>query len=148
VTTTTQIPAGPVTAELYARIQQFYAEQMHLIDTGDADAWARTFAEDGVFAANAYPQPVYGRAAIAAAVRRTTAELAERSLVRRHFLGSFAASRRPDGTLFVRSYAQILETPRGGQSRVLMMTVCEDVLSDGADGLRVASRQVYRDDIG
>ena len=33
------------TTELYARVQQFYAGQMHLLDSGDTDKWAATFKE-------------------------------------------------------------------------------------------------------
>ena len=61
----TSTSATPATGSaLQAEVQQFYARQMHLLDSGEADAWAETFTEDGVFAANAHPEPARGRETI------------------------------------------------------------------------------------
>ncbi|MCF2435621.1 nuclear transport factor 2 family protein [Streptomyces thinghirensis] len=42
-------PEPFVSAELYARVQQFYARQMGLIDDGRPADWAETFTEDATF---------------------------------------------------------------------------------------------------
>ncbi|WP_243717618.1 nuclear transport factor 2 family protein [Actinomadura sp. KC345] len=137
---------GPPFVELYAEIQDFYARHMHLLDAGAAEEWARTFTEDGVFAAPSLAEPVRGRAAIAAGVRASAAELAEAGETHRHVLCMTALEPEPDGTLRARSYAQIIATRHGGSPRLLMMCVCEDVLVREAGGLLVRERRVTRDD--
>lgn len=41
--------AGTLTLQDYVEIEQLYAKYNHAIDSGDADAWAATYTEDGVF---------------------------------------------------------------------------------------------------
>lgn len=41
--------AAALTTGDYLEIQQLYARYAHLIDTGDAEGWANTFTQDGVF---------------------------------------------------------------------------------------------------
>jgi 3-phenylpropionate/cinnamic acid dioxygenase small subunit len=134
------------TVELGARVQQFYAAQMQLLDSGQAEAWANTFTEDAVFAANAQKEPTRGRSAIAAAARRTIAELNATRTTRRHWLGMCDVVPQEDGTVRVSSYALIIETAVGGSSSIRMSTTCEDVLVDDGE-LRVRRRSVTRDDI-
>jgi hypothetical protein len=137
-----------LTADLYCQIQQFYARQMQLLDGGDAEGWAATFTPDGVFVANAHPQPVCGHDAISAAARRTVDELAAAGEVRRHWLGMVAVDRRCDGTVGAHSYALIFHTKRGGQAALRMSTACDDVLvPDGAGDWLVSYREVTRDDL-
>ncbi|GHF65911.1 nuclear transport factor 2 family protein [Streptomyces thermodiastaticus] len=132
----------------YAAIQQFYARQMQLLDSGDADAWADTFTEDGVFAANAHPEPTRGRENIRAAAAEAKALHAKQGLQVRHWLGMLDVTDREDGTVLVRSYALIINTPRGGQAAVHLSTTCEDVLVPTEDGgWLVSRRDVVRDDL-
>ncbi|MER6141206.1 nuclear transport factor 2 family protein [Streptomyces sparsogenes] len=145
-------PVGPVgpggLAELYAEIQQFYAHQMRLLDDGEAEAWAETFAEDGVFAANAHPEPFTGRAAIAAGARRATDDFAARGIRRRHWLGMLSLEPKDEHTVLVRSYAQVIETPRAGQSILRASTGCADLLVRRDGRWLVLDRRVHRDDLG
>jgi hypothetical protein len=132
---------------LYHQIQQFYAKQMQLLDEGLVAEWAASFTEDGVFTANAHPEPARGRTAIREAAQRTADHLAANGLVRRHWLGMLALDPKADGSVVVRSYAQVLETPRGGAATLRMSTVCQDdLLHDGQRWL-VRHRQVWRDDL-
>ncbi|MES4905962.1 MULTISPECIES: nuclear transport factor 2 family protein [unclassified Streptomyces] len=147
-------PAGPAAAapaagpaELYAEIQQFYAHQMRLLDDGEAEAWAETFAEDGVFAANAHPEPFSGRAAIAAGARQATDDFAARGVRRRHWLGMLSLEPKDENTVFVRSYAQVLETPRAGQPVLRASTTCADLLVRRDGRWLVLDRRVHRDDL-
>jgi 3-phenylpropionate/cinnamic acid dioxygenase small subunit len=133
-------------AELRARVQEFYATQMRLLDSGKAKAWADTFTEDAVFSANAHAEPTQGRSAIAAAARRATAQLRIAGRVRRHWIGMSAVEPGDDGTVRVASYALIIETEIGGTATLRMSTTCDDVLVDDG-GLRVRHRSVMRDDI-
>ncbi len=146
--TTTSPAVTGTEAELYAEIQQFYARQMQLLDSGNAAAWADTFTEDGVFAANARPEPARGRETIRAAAAQAKAQHAEQGLQIRHWLGMLDVDAQPDGSALVRSYALIICTPRGGQAVVQLSTSCEDVLVRGADGdWLVSDRKVVRDDL-
>jgi SnoaL-like protein len=147
MTVTEPTTAYDLDGTLYQQIQNFYAYQMQLLDDGAVDEWAATFTEDGVFAANAHPEPSRGRAAIAAGAGAATRALRERKVQRRHWLGMLSV--RPDGpdTVRARSYAVVLETPKGGQAKLLLSTVCVDLLVRSGDGWLVQDRQVTRDDL-
>ncbi len=143
------VAGGQMTAaQLHSEIQLFYAMQMQLLDSGNCEAWARTFTEDGVFAANAYPEPVAGRSDILAAASRSQEALARDGIRHRHWLGMLSVE--PAGQAGVRatSYALVIETPRGGQPRLRHSTVCADELVRGEAGWLVRRRQVSRDDLG
>jgi ketosteroid isomerase-like protein len=145
---TTSDPARETAVGLHAEIQQFYARQMHLLDDGEAEAWAETFTEDGVFAANAYPEPARGRATIREAAAKASAQLAERGVQVRHWLGMLEVRPREDGSVQALTYALIINTPAGGSPAVHLSTTCEDVLVRGADGeWQVSERKVCRDDL-
>ncbi|MGP4020952.1 nuclear transport factor 2 family protein [Saccharopolyspora sp. 5N708] len=133
-------------AETYARVQQFYARHMYLLDTGAAEEWAATFTADGVFEPPSAPEPIAGRQALTSGVRAAKAALAEKGEQHRHLLLSLDVEPRPDGSLRVRSYAQIIATPRGGQPRLHLMCVTHDRLVTEDGELRVAHRKVTRDD--
>ncbi|MGQ0840971.1 nuclear transport factor 2 family protein [Actinokineospora sp.] len=132
-------------AELYARVQQFYARHMWLLDTGAAEEWAATFSEDGVFAPPSAPEPIAGRAALTAGVEEAKQRLSEIGEQHRHLLLSLDVVPRGDGGIDVRSYAQIIATPRGGDPRVHLMCVTYDLLVFEDGELRVKHRRVTRD---
>ncbi|MFC8721791.1 nuclear transport factor 2 family protein [Kitasatospora sp. NPDC057198] len=144
----TSSSASPAGSALQAEVQQFYAWQMHLLDSGEADAWAETFTEDGVFAANAHPEPARGRETIRAAAAKAAAQRAEEGIQVRHWLGMLEVRPREDGSVLALSYALIVNTPMGGSPQVHLSTTCEDVLVRGEDGgWLVRDRQVKRDDL-
>ncbi|MCD0485158.1 nuclear transport factor 2 family protein [Streptacidiphilus sp. ASG 303] len=146
--TVTEHPPVADTAGLYQQVQQFYAQQMQLLDSGRAEEWAETFTEDGVFAANAHPQPARGRATIAAAVRAASDEYAAKGVQRRHWLGMVSLEQCAEDDLHARCYALVIETPRGGQSVIRASTLCEDRLVRRDGRWLVEERQVTRDDLG
>ncbi|MFD3724744.1 nuclear transport factor 2 family protein [Streptomyces sp. NPDC058671] len=138
---------SPAYASLYADIQRFHARQMRLLDSGDAEGWAATFTEDGLFAPPSLPEPVRGRAALAAGVRSAHAELAAAGEVRRHLLTTASVEEPdPDGSVRVHSYVQVVATRRDEAPRLLLMCVCEDVLVVEDGEWRVRERYVSRDD--
>lgn len=133
--------------DLYPRVQQFYADQMQLLDTGDTQAWACTFTEDGTFTANRNPEPVIGRAEIGRVASQTAADYAAKGIQRRHWLGMVAVDARDDSSLEVRSYALIIATERGGAPVVQASTSCDDILVPDGGSWLVKSRTVLRDDL-
>ena len=141
-------PAG--TADdplLHAQVQAGYAAQMHLLDDGDGAAWAATFTDDGVFEANAHPEPCRGRSAIATAAQAVADDLAARGITRRHWLGMLSVRRTGPRTASARSYAIVLMTPLGGQPRIQCSTSCDDDLVLDGDRWLVRHRRVHRDDL-
>lgn len=121
-------------AEIYYQVQQFYSVQMRLLDSGDAEAWAGTFTEDGVFHQNVDPEPLRGRPAIIAAAARRIEAIRSDGLTRRHWLGMLEVRPQPDGTVRTHYYAIAMATPAGGKLEVYVSTVNEDHLVAGADG--------------
>ncbi|MGW2644191.1 nuclear transport factor 2 family protein [Streptomyces sp. NPDC001393] len=146
----TAVAPVPVSAEVYQDLQHFYARQMQSTDDLDVPAWAGSFTEDGVFATNAFPEPLTGRAAIAAHCERAFAAQAEAGIVRRHVMTMLAADHAtgPDGDrVHTRSYVMVLETRRGEKPVIYCSTLCEDVLTRVDGDWQVVRRQVHRDDL-
>jgi 3-phenylpropionate/cinnamic acid dioxygenase small subunit len=132
---------------LHAQVSDFYSRQMRLLDDGEAEAWAATFAENGTFIASGHQAPTIGRADLAAAVRAGQAELAAAGIVHRHWLGMITVDQGGDGTVLARCYALVIATQRGGDSVIHRSTTCDDVLLRDGDGFVVESRSVTRDDL-
>ncbi|CAM5717236.1 nuclear transport factor 2 family protein [Streptomyces violaceorubidus] len=141
---TAQAPTAP--ADVYAEVQHFYARQMRLLDTGEADAWAGTFTEDGSFAPPSRPQPVRGRPALAAGARQSAADIAARGETQRHWVGMLTVTPADDGSLTAESQVTIITVPRGGPARLHLVCTCHDVLASEAGELLVRERVVTRDD--
>ncbi|MFI8931152.1 nuclear transport factor 2 family protein [Streptomyces sp. NPDC053474] len=132
---------------LYQEVLEFYARQMRSLDEGRVTEWAATFTEDGVFSAQAHPRPQEGREAIRQGAAEAVRRLAERGVRRRHWLGMLDVTRHGDGSLTARSYAQVIDTPIGGQAAVELSCTCEDLLVREGDRLLVRHRRVDRDDL-
>jgi hypothetical protein len=131
----------------HEELVRFYARQMRLLDEGDAEGWALTFAHDGVFRSPARPAPVAGREHIRAGASATVADLASRQIVRRHWVGMLEVELRPDGSAHALSYAQVIETPRGGQAVLRMSSTCDDTLVREDGRWVVQDRTIIRDDL-
>ncbi|PYC83788.1 hypothetical protein C7C46_08555 [Streptomyces tateyamensis] len=132
-------------AVTYYQVQQFYAQQMRLLDSGEAERWADTFTEDGVFHQNVDPAPLAGRSAIAVAARRRIETIKSDSLTRRHWLAMLEVDEQPDGRVRTRYYAMAMATPAGGRLEVYVSTVSEDVLVRSGDSWLVEHRYVVHD---
>jgi hypothetical protein len=131
---------------IYAEVQQFYAHQSQLLDSGQAEAWAETFTVDGSFAPPSLPQPVRGRVDLADGVRKAAAGLAETGEVHRHLFSTTSVRPSDDGSITVTSYTQVIATGRDQGPRLHLMCVCHDVLVREGGELRVRERRVTRDD--
>lgn len=137
----------PVSGDLYLEVQQFYAWQMRLLDDGLTAQWADTFTADGVFDANGHPHPVQGRDKIAAGALAARRALDEADIRHRHWLGMVTVTEQDDGEVLARSYATVVEIPRGGKAALKFHTVCEDLLVRVDGVLKIKDRQVIRDDL-
>ncbi|WEH40470.1 nuclear transport factor 2 family protein [Streptomyces sp. NBC_01218] len=147
---TAEAAAVPVSTEVYQDLQHFYARQMQSTDDLDVPAWAGSFTEDGVFATNAFAEPITGRAAIAAHCDRAFAAQAAAGIVRRHVMTMLAADSLTDAgaeRVRTRSYVMVLETLRGRKTTIYCSTLCEDELVRADGGWQVLRRQVHRDDL-
>lgn len=131
--------------KLYVEVQQFYARHIQLLDEGPADEAAATFTEDAsMLSPPKIAEPIVGRANLAAGLRKNLAEASE---TYRRCYSMVSVRPQPDGEVHVRSYVQVIATPRGGTPRLHAMCVCEDVLVRDGDELKVHRRVVTRDDL-
>ncbi|MEU6714060.1 nuclear transport factor 2 family protein [Nonomuraea sp. NPDC046802] len=133
--------------ELYSRVQQFYAEQMHALDGGRFDAYAATFTEDGEFRHTPGRPPARTRAGIA---EELTAFHRERfggeRVQRRHWFGMVRLDPRPDGEIHSHFYALIVTTRPGARvPETAPSCVVHDVLVDDGGRLLLRSRWVEHD---
>lgn len=129
-------------------IHHLYARQSHLIDSGRAEEWARTFQEQGEFRSPTYPEPVVGHPALRAFAERFVANAAAAGEVHRHVVTNVVVERADAEEADARAYLQVLATSASGGTRVLRFTTLHDRLRrEGATWL-VGRREVRRDDLG
>ncbi len=140
------LPSTVSEDQLHLEVARFYARHLQLLDDGDVDEWAATCTDDCAFLLPGMTEPVRGRQALAAAVRKVREELAAKGERQRHLHVMTTVTPREDGTFRARSYGLVISTQRGGDPRLHRMCVCEDVLVRTADGWQVQSRRVTRDD--
>jgi ketosteroid isomerase-like protein len=137
------MPAG-ISVEDRLAILDLYARQSHLIDGGDADGWAATFTADGVFESPTYRLTAVGHAELAGFAADSNGAALARGVQLRHWIGQVVID-PADGGADVLAYLVIVATSREG-SRIDRSVRVVDVLARTADGWRVASRKVFRDD--
>ena len=138
-----------VPAALYGQVQAFYAEQMALLDIGDGDAWADTYSEDAVFAETRVPEPLLGREAIRASVRRSVARHRSSERVFRHWFGMLVVEQQTDGSLHTRCYALTLTVPYGGGSPTAIghAVLRDQLVPGGPRGWLVRQRRIAADGV-
>lgn len=135
-----------VPAEMYSRIDQFYALQMQALDDGDVPGWVETFTDDGVFVSNGLPGPVEGRGQLATLAKETVARLNDKGAIRRHFVFNVIVEPSDGGVLCTTCYVPVFDTIAGVTS-LTTSTVMRDELVGSGDGLLVRRRTVTRDDL-
>ncbi|MEV7009984.1 nuclear transport factor 2 family protein [Streptosporangium sp. NPDC051022] len=130
---------------LHGEIQQFYAWQVRLLDHGEAEAWADTFTEDGVFEEVTKGEALRGRRAIAASARARADAVAAEGVRRRHWFGMLDVRPQSDGTLHATFYALVMATPKGGGLSVYVSAEARDVLVPFDGTWLVRHRAVHHD---
>ncbi|MFI6317040.1 nuclear transport factor 2 family protein [Nonomuraea sp. NPDC050556] len=130
----------------YWEIQQFYADHMHLLDSGDTAGWAATFTEDGTFVPPPPRPAVSGRGNLAEAAALAAKERAEKGETHRHWHGMVSVRPGEDAdSVRVTCYALVFVTPAGGAPRLHQSCVCEDLLVRDGESWLVRHRRVSRD---
>ena len=134
-------------AELYPRVQQFYAEQMHALDGGRFDFYAATFTEDGEFRHTPGRPPARTRAGIAEELDAFHRErFGGDPVQRRHWFGMVRLDLRPDGEIHSDFYALVVTTRPGlREPETAPSCVVHDVLVEEGGDLLVRSRRVEHD---
>ncbi|MFF0573816.1 nuclear transport factor 2 family protein [Streptosporangium saharense] len=137
-----------VPPDLYARIQQFHATQMHALDGGEFDAYAATFTEDGEFRHTPGRAPARTREGIAEELRAFHRErFADDPVQRRHWFNMLRVEPRSDGEIHATFYVLVVATRPGvRQPEIAPSCVVHDVIvDDPEDGLLLRSRWVEHD---
>ncbi|WP_227999155.1 nuclear transport factor 2 family protein [Nocardia australiensis] len=133
--------------EICAEVGRFYARHVQLMDEGRAEETAATFTEEGTMVSTPkISTPIVGRAALAAGLRANADQLTADGIRYRRCYSTILVEVREDGSVFARSYVQVVKTERGKGSYLHAMCVCEDVLVRADGELKVAERVVTRDD--
>lgn len=135
-----------VPAELYTRVDQFYAIQMQALDDGDIATWVETFTIDGVFRSNGLEESVEGKDGLATLGKEAVARLNDKGAIRRHFVFNVIVEPATDGTLRTTCYVPVFDTING-VTNLTTSTVMRDELVSSDNGLLVRHRTVTRDDI-
>lgn len=124
-------------------LRNLYAQQAHLIDSGQHDAWAQTFAADGEFHSPTYGQPAVGHAQLAGIARAFEAAAQKAGERQRHVMGNIWVSECDGNNARVRAYLSIVATPlAGGEARILRIVTITDRLAKVGQAWRVRQRTV------
>lgn len=132
--------------EIYSSVEQFYAHQMQILDSGDAAGWAATFSKDGVFSSNGMQKSVTGHDELLAAAEKTVAALSGEGVTRRHLVSMLTIDGTDENEVRARCYVPVVDT-RNGAAALHVSTVICDRLVFSADGWLVQERTIHRDDL-
>lgn len=130
--------------EIYYSVEQFYARQMQVLDSGDAPRWAATFTNDGTFSSNGMQNAITGYDKLLAAAEKAVATLASEGITRRHLMSTLTIDGGDDTGVLTRCYVLVIDT-NNGKTTLHMSTVMEDLLVFSEAGWLVQKRTVSRD---
>jgi actinorhodin biosynthesis protein ActVIA len=134
--------------DLYAEVQNFYAEQVRLQDSDAFEPFAATFTEDAVFQHRPGEPAVRGRADIARVARRFAATLDAERIQRRHWFNMLAVRPTEDGAVSASYYALVVDTKPNSRPLIGPSCFVHDVLVRTEDGtLLTSSRRIDHDEI-
>ena len=137
-----------VTTETYCELRAFYADHLGVRDQGDTGAWLDAFEEDATLSANSFSDmSVKDKQTFTPEMYALDRRFIDAGLQRRHVVSNFLFTQNEDSTVSSRSYGILVTTSPDGVSEVFCAAVATDVLTRTADGWRVKSRKVIRDDL-
>ncbi|ONF74388.1 nuclear transport factor 2 family protein [Amycolatopsis keratiniphila] len=137
----------PASDQHYHLVQRFYSDRLHKLDAGDAEGWAQSFAEDGVFETNARPEPSFGRKAIETETKNAAGRLKENKIQRRHWIGMMTVAGEGDPHLSVEAYCIVVETAKGEAPVLAYSLTLRARLACTGDALMVEHETISRDDL-
>lgn len=146
-------PGGDADPGTWAQVQQFYALQTHLRESGRIETWARTFTADAVMTQHARSgrEPpgagvLRGRVEIASAARATALRRRDSGVTRRFWITTVNV--RPDGPerIWTRYVVGLLGVPTHGAPRLLLNASGTDLLVRRGTALMVHGRTLFHDD--
>lgn len=131
--------------DLYAEVQQFYADQMQRLDNKEIEAYADTFTEDAEFQHTPGREPARTRAGIVRDLHEFHKRFENDPMQRRHWFNMINLQPQDDGSIRSTCYALIVKIRPGSKPEIAPSCVVHDVLvwEDGA--LLTRSRRVEHD---
>ncbi|NKY87831.1 nuclear transport factor 2 family protein [Nocardia veterana] len=132
-------------AELYAEVQQFYADQMQRLDNRDITGYAETFTEDAEFEHTPGRPPARTRAGIVADLTEFHKRFDSDPMQRRHWFNMTDLRPQDDGRIVATSYCLVVKIRPGAKPEIAPSCVVHDVLVRIDGELRTRSRRVTHD---
>ncbi|MDT0566731.1 nuclear transport factor 2 family protein [Streptomyces sp. DSM 3412] len=141
------MPDTTTATDLYARVQQFHAEQMQALDSGEFDRYANTFTEDGEFRHSPGRPAAHTRAGIAKELKEFHRErFAGEPVQRRHWFNMLNVQEQPDGTIHATFYVLAILSRLGERvPEIAPSCLVRDVLVVENGRLLTRSRRVDHD---
>ncbi|MFE7797823.1 nuclear transport factor 2 family protein [Nocardia sp. NPDC057440] len=131
--------------ELYAEVQQFYADQMQRLDNRDIPGYAETFTEDAEFEHTPGRPPSRTRARIVADLVEFHKRFETDPMQRRHWFSMINLQPQEDGTIVSTAYCLVVKIRPGRAPEINPSTVVHDVLVRVDGNLLTRSRRVTHD---
>ncbi|NEE07462.1 nuclear transport factor 2 family protein [Streptomyces sp. SID7499] len=137
--------SGHSFTDLYVAVQQFYAEQMKMLDGGDFEGYASTFMADGEFTHTPGRPAARTPAGIVRELREFHRRFEGRRVQRRHWFNMLGVVDKGDGTIETSMYALVVTTEGDRVPEIAPSCVVSDVLAYENGRLRTRSRVVQHD---
>ncbi|WP_067462475.1 nuclear transport factor 2 family protein [Nocardia amamiensis] len=131
--------------ELYAEVQQFYAEQMQRLDNRDIPGYAETFTEDAEFEHSPGIAPARTRAGIIADLVEFHKRFETDPMQRRHWFNMINLQPQDDGTIVSTAYCLVVKIRPNSKPEIAPSCVVHDVLVRVDGALLTRSRRVVHD---
>ncbi|MGY1900789.1 nuclear transport factor 2 family protein [Nocardia gipuzkoensis] len=131
--------------ELYAEVQQFYAEQMQRLDSRDIPGYAATFTEDAEFEHTPGIPPARTRAGIIADLVEFHKRFETDPMQRRHWFNMINLQPQDDGTIVSTAYCLVVKIRPNSKPEIAPSCVVHDVLVHVDGALLTRSRRVAHD---
>ncbi|TQM32785.1 nuclear transport factor 2 family protein [Nocardia bhagyanarayanae] len=131
--------------ELYAEVQQFYAEQMQRLDNRDIPGYADTFTEDAEFEHSPGIPPARTRAGIIADLVEFHKRFDTDPMQRRHWFNMINLQPQDDGTIVSTTYCLVVKIRPNSKPEIAPSCVVHDVLVRVDGALLTRSRRVVHD---
>ncbi|WP_330228967.1 nuclear transport factor 2 family protein [Nocardia sp. NBC_00508] len=131
--------------ELYAEVQQFYAEQMQRLDNRDIPGYAETFTEDAEFEHTPGIPPARTRAGIIADLIEFHKRFETDPMQRRHWFNMINLRPQEDGTIVSTAYCLVVKIRPNSKPEIAPSCVVHDVLVRVDGALLTRSRRVVHD---